>query len=69
MTATLNNEESIMFPTADAMINLWNRPDSTRRLKYATWALARALRKGCDVLESPRVMESMRMAAAEGGAL
>lgn len=58
--------ECVRFPTAIAMLELWTMPWSNRRLKYATWALHRARRAGCDVLENPRVMESMEMAAAGG---
>jgi hypothetical protein len=54
------------YPTAYAMLALWDMPWSTRRLRYATWALHRARRAGCDVLENPRVMESMEMVAAGG---
>lgn len=47
-----------------SMLALWDRPWSPRALKYAAWALHRARRAGCDVLENPRVMESLDMAAA-----
>jgi hypothetical protein len=49
---------------AHEMLALWDRPWSGTALKFATWALHRARRAGCDVLENPRVMESMDMAAA-----
>lgn len=65
MTRPLSNEQAERFPTADAMLNLWNREWSPRALKFATWALHRARRAGCDVLENPRVMESMTMATED----
>lgn len=51
---------------AAQMLQLWDRPWSSTALKFATWALHRARRAGCDVLENPRVMESMEMVAAQG---
>jgi hypothetical protein len=39
------------WPTATAMLELWAMPWSPRALKFAAWALKRAMRHGCYVLD------------------